>query len=241
MTQFFKEEEERGVSSETLKSSHKFLDRERDKERFSPSLIMYAKAENISRLNQMTPEHIKKWRSQWLLGHKTKTKQWERVRQFFQYAEDAEWVDVNPVAKIKGFVKDRDDLPVTALSEEEEQVILDACGDDEFARTYMMLLRWSGLAMVDAIQLKPEKLKGDFLREMYRTKTGVPVGLPLPPELVERLNALPIQEGGYWFWNRMKDGSDHQTATGNMRRRLRPIYRKAGVLIKVKTASQFQW
>jgi hypothetical protein len=46
------------------------------------------------------------------------------------------------VAKIKGFVKDRDDLPVTALSEEEEQVILDACGGDEFVRTYMMLLRW---------------------------------------------------------------------------------------------------
>ena len=222
MALYFKEESARGVSSETLKSFHKFLDRKRDAERFTPTLIMYTEAKGIKLLNQITPDHIKEWRGQWVLGAKTREKQWERVRQFFQYAEDAAWIDVNPAAKIRGFAKSRDDLPVTALSESEVKVILAACGKDEFSRTFLMTLRHSGMAIVDAIQLKPGRLTGESL-QTYRTKTGVQVEVVLPPQLVERLNALPVQERGYWFWNRKIDGSNHQTATGNMRRRLRPI------------------
>ncbi len=236
MKQYFTDELLRGVSLVTLKSFHKFLDRVRDAKRFSPTLIMYTKANGIKTLNQLTSEHIKEWRGQWVLGYKTKTKQWERAKQFFQYAEDAGWIDVNPTAKIKGFNREKDavdDLPVTALTGEEVTVILAACGKNEFMRTFMRVLWRSGLAIEGAIQLKPEKLTGNFLKT-YRTKTGAQVGVELPPKLVERLNALPVLEGGYWFWNRKKDGSNHQTATGNMRRRLRPIYRKSGVLIKGK-------
>ena len=58
--------------------------------------------------------------------------------------------------------------------------------------------------------------------------------MKLPPDLVERLKSLPTQEGGYWFWNRVGGDSKHETATGNMRRYLRPIYRRSGVLIKDK-------
>lgn len=60
----------------------------------------------------------------------------------------------------------------------------------------------------------------------------------LPPDLLARLAALDTQAGGYWFWNRLGGESKHQTATGNMRRYLRPIYRRSGVVIRDKRGSR---
>jgi len=45
----------------------------------------------------------------------------------------------------------------------------------------------------------------------------------LPPAIADRLRALPVHLCGFWFWNKQKD-STHETATGNMRRMLRPIF-----------------
>jgi hypothetical protein len=44
-------------------------------------------------------------------------------------------------------------MPVTALSSPEVKAGLDACEDNEYARTFMLLLLDSGLAMVDVVQI----------------------------------------------------------------------------------------
>lgn len=231
IAKYFEEEKARGVSDSTLTSFHKLLDRRRETH-FSPTLIMYAEAKGIRFLPEINVDHVKEWRGQWKVGVKTAIKQWERVRQFFRYAADSEWISKNPAAKIRNLVSSRDDLPVTALSTEEVKAVLDACEDDEYARTFLLTLLHSGLAIVDAIQLKPDRLEGQHLK-LHRTKTGKWVKVKLPPDLTDRLTALAVQAGGYWFWNRQGE-SKHQTATGNMRRYLRPIYRCSGVLIRDK-------
>jgi len=50
------------------------------------------------------------------------------------------------------------------------------------------------------------------------------------PVLLERLNALPVNANGLWFWNQ-KDKSDskHETATGNLRRMMRPYFKAAKI------------
>lgn len=233
MSKYFTEEAARGVSDTTLVSFHKFLDRRRDPTRFSPTLVMYAESKGITFLSELTADHIKEWRGQWKVAYKTSAKQWERVRQFFRYAEDAGWITESPAAKIKNLVSSRDDMPVTALSSAEVKAVVKACGDNEYLRAFLLTLLHSGLAIVDAVQLKPERLEGQHLR-LHRTKTGKWVKVMIPPFLIERLNRLPVQEGGYWFWNRKGGESKHETATGNMRRMLRPIYRKSGVLLTDK-------
>jgi len=86
------------------------------------------------------------------------------------------------------------------------------------------------LATVDAAQLGPHRLKGSSLI-LRRTKTGTNVTVLLPDVVVERLNALSVFPSGYWFWNR-QGASKHETAVGNMRRQLRPIFREAKVYMK---------
>jgi len=67
MRQYFVEEEGRGVSGSTLNSFHKFLDRRRDEERFSPTLIMYADANGIRpAVNRDAKNSIVGWHNVWL-------------------------------------------------------------------------------------------------------------------------------------------------------------------------------
>lgn len=47
--------------------------------------------------------------------------------------------------------------------------------------------------------------------------------------VAESLSALPVQAGGYWFWNRIGGASKHETATGNLRRMMRPYFERAEV------------
>jgi integrase/recombinase XerD len=76
------------------------------------------------------------------------------------------------------------------------------------------------------MSLTQDKFDGNrlFLRT---AKTGVPVYLPMPPEVMNELNKLPLY-GGYYFWNRTGE-SKIETATGNARRAFRRIFKAAGV------------
>jgi integrase len=63
----------------------------------------------------------------------------------------------------------------------------------------VLLLRYSGLRISDAITLSRERLKGErwFL---YTSKTGLPVHLPLPAFVIEALDATASQGEQFYFW-----------------------------------------
>lgn len=54
-------------------------------------------------------------------------------------------------------------------------------------RALILLMRWSGLAIRDAVSLEKDKLSPDGKLFLYRAKTGVPVRVPLPAELAKLL------------------------------------------------------
>jgi integrase len=68
-----------------------------------------------------------------------------------------------------------------------------------------LLMRWSGLAILDATSLEREKLSknenGDDQIFLYRAKTGVPVNVVMPQEVGEALRTLPNTHPGYFFWS----------------------------------------
>jgi integrase len=84
------------------------------------------------------------------------------------------------------------------------------------------------LAIGDAVQLTPDRMDGQHL-VLRRAKTGKPVKVLLPDLLLARFANLPLLCGGYYFWNRQSENSDVQTATGNMRRSLRRVFKAADV------------
>ena len=66
-----------------------------------------------------------------------------------------------------------------------------------------LLMRWSGLRIRDAVTLERHRLNGDSLL-LYQAKTGTPVYVPIPPNVVDALENIPPgpkPNPRYFFWS----------------------------------------
>jgi integrase len=64
-------------------------------------------------------------------------------------------------------------------------------------------MRWSGLRIRDAVTLECSRLEENKLL-LYQAKTGIPVFVPLPPEVAELLRSIPPclkPNPRYFFWS----------------------------------------
>jgi integrase/recombinase XerD len=66
-------------------------------------------------------------------------------------------------------------------------------------RALLLLMRYSGLRLNDAVTLERARLTENRLF-LYQQKTGLPVYVPLPPHVVEVLRTLPNSNSRYFFW-----------------------------------------
>jgi integrase/recombinase XerD len=70
-------------------------------------------------------------------------------------------------------------------------------------RVLVLLMRWSGLAIKDAVMLERKALDADGALFLRRAKTGVPVFVPLPPAVFSLLRTLPSANPVFlleWEW-----------------------------------------
>lgn len=93
----------------------------------------------------------------------------------------------------------------------------------------ILLMRWSGLAIKDAVTLERERLGSDGRLFLYRAKTGVPVYVPLPATVVEVLYELPNPNPRYFFWS---GNGDSETAKKGWQRTLRHLFKKFAKITK---------
>jgi integrase/recombinase XerD len=75
-------------------------------------------------------------------------------------------------------------------------------------RALFQLMRWSGLAVRDALTLRKSAIQlspnGHYKVVISRTKTGTHVSVPLPPKVAEEILASP-NDGQYVFWDGSSD------------------------------------
>jgi site-specific recombinase XerD len=138
----------------------------------------------------------------------TRAKVRERVRSFLRYCYEVQWLPRIPtLPKIK-----IEEPPTLPLSADEYKRLLKAIGTtitkDRQAQVHALiqLMRYSGLAIRDALTLKQsgiieDKSKGLHRIVTARQKTGTHVSVPIPPavarELLKVLNGNPE----YVFWS----------------------------------------
>lgn len=226
-----------GQRCPTIKSLRKFLtgapnrQKCKDPSKFSPVLVEFASKENIEYLRDCTTDFITRFRQSWKVNTFTSAKQTERLKTFFEFCKSQKWTNENPAEPLKPPVGTDNDVPVIPFTKKQVAAIIEACGSD-YLKTFILVMRYSGLATVDAIKLTPDRLEGDHLK-LRRTKTKGWVKVLLPRQIADRLRELPVQPCGFWFWNRQTE-SRHETATGNMRRMLRPIFGPDGANIALR-------
>jgi integrase/recombinase XerD len=138
----------------------------------------------------------------------TRAKVRERVRSFLRYCYEAQWLARIPaLPKIKV-----DEPPTLPLSADEYTRLLNAIPNtitkDQQARVHALcqLMRWSGLAIGDALRLKrteiiEDKSKGIHRIVTSRQKTGTHVSVPIPPDVAQELLAVLNGNPEYVFWS----------------------------------------
>jgi site-specific recombinase XerD len=194
----------------------------------------FSGARGIRFLREFDLPVCREFRASWKQRNLSAQKTLERLRAFFRFCQDAGWVNENPARKVKNpRITDRPKEPFT---QGEMAEILAACGryQQQYRgasrehslrlRALILLLRYSGLRIGDAVTLARERLQGSRL-ELYTAKTGTKVYCSLPGPVVSALECTPLR-GRYFFWS--GEGKP-KSAVGDWQRTLRNLFEIAGV------------
>lgn len=151
------------------------------------------------KLHHFDVEAVREFRESWNFSPVTHLKNLEFVKAFFRFCKASGWIEKNPAEALKPpKVRSTPRLPLT---DEEITKLLEACdryrGDGKRLRAMLLLLRYSGLRISDAVQLKRRRVK-DGRVHVYTQKTGQPVRVPLPQQVLEALAELPESERYFW-------------------------------------------
>jgi integrase/recombinase XerD len=184
-------------------------------------------------------EDLTEFRAGWTHAYPsslTRSKVQERLRAFLRYCYESKLIDRVPkLSAIK--VSEPPTIPLEAKQYAKLlKVIPDEFSGDKAKRVHALvrLMRYSGLAIHDAVVLERIELHHDRRKGLYRIvtsrqKTGTDVSVPIPPYVAEEvLSVMTLNKNPkYIFWN--TGTGKPQTAVTNWQHDLRQAFRAAGM------------
>lgn len=205
---------------------------------FRKQFLPWMKQRGIRYLKEINLPLLREHRASWAEGALSKKKKQERLVSFFAFCGHAGWIAGNPTRGLGRIIADQ--VPTQSFTREEFDKIVDATylyrenrweqGDHNGTRirTLVLLMRWSGLRIRDAVTLERSRLNGDSLL-LYQAKTGTPVYVPVPPQVAEALRTVPPgvrPNPRYFFWS----GNGHpKSAVADWQRSFRRLFELAEV------------
>lgn len=196
----------------------------------------WCKSEGYGTLQQCTVQVVDEFRSsRSKIAAITSAKELETLRAFFRFCIDRGWLKDNPAAKIKPpKIRQSEKVPYTP---QEVAAILSACnqvGQEAYerlrVRAMILLMRYTGLRIGDAVRMRRDQVRdGEIF--LHAKKNGHAIIVPIPSELINALDSLPIpigtvDESAHYFWNGV---SSPQTPITDLQRVLRAVYNLSGV------------
>lgn len=195
----------------------------------------FARERGLRYLSELDLSRLREFRASWPNKNLAAVKKLEALKTVFRFAHDSSWIDDNPARKLKNpKVEHKPTLP---FEQDEVVRILAACegyprecggGDAEYSRklrALVLLLRYSGLRIQDAVMLSRDRIREGKLL-LYTAKTGTPVYCPLPNVLVNALDAVSRPSSPYYFWS---GESKPKSAVGDWQRSLAKLFHLAKV------------
>lgn len=191
----FADLETRALSPQTIRK-YKLLESQ---------MTAFGQARGLTKLAAFDLATLTAFRGTWRDGVRTAVKKLERVRAFFRFAHDRKWIDENPAAKLK--LPKIKASPTMPLTREELVKILAACDALKITaanrarlKTLILLMRYTGLRVSDAVALTVDRLDGNRLF-LYTQKTDVPVYTVVPDFVLRALASTPRVTDTRFFWS----------------------------------------
>jgi integrase/recombinase XerD len=216
---------------------------------FAKQLLSWATEHNIKTLERIGGEELEAFRATWKDAPLARKKKQERVIGFFYYCLRMGWIKSNP-AILLGRVKVTE-KPTDYFPKDEFNKIVDATyvynprawnseprNQAARVRTLVWLMRWSGLAISDAVGLERSRLNEHDELHLYRAKTGQPVYVPLPHDVADALRNIPPgpkPNPRYFFWT---GNGLLKSAVSDWQRSLRRVFKLANIRYADGTAKR---
>jgi integrase len=157
-------------------------------------------------LAELTPALLTEWRASWKFNDLTSRQRWTMVRGFFAFCEAQGWVEDSPARKLKALIARKGNRTAVFTDEQYENILaaipaydpenVPAATRQHWQRrlqTFLELMRWTGMDLVDAVQYAPALVDADGVLRYRRQKTGVLATIPLPERLVVLLRDVPLE------------------------------------------------
>jgi integrase/recombinase XerD len=195
---------------------------------FEKSLLPFCEKESVATLDQITLPLLQQWRSTWTDKSLAASKKQERVRGFFKWTVGLGWLKQNPAVGLSRIKVTQ--TPTSWFTPEQFEKIEKTAQQERFGEklhALILLMRWSGLAIRDAVTLERSRLhQDDDSLFLYRAKTGTPVSVTLPPEVAAKLRAVVNENNQYFFWS---GRGTPKSAVADYQRALRRVFERAEV------------
>jgi site-specific recombinase XerD len=181
-------------------------------------------------------EYQDTWKTQYP-SSRTRSRVLTRVRSFGRFCYEHGWLEL-PLKFSKVRVIKSNTLPLD--KQEYEALLLAAIEVYAFdvkksqrVRGLIQFMRWSGLAIIDAVGIERSQLTWNSEKKLYqvrakRQKTQTAVYVPFPQDVAEEVLAVPNDNPKYLFWN--TGTGKLRSAVTNWQHDLRPVFRKAGMV-----------
>ncbi len=188
-------------------------------------------------LSAITVETIGEYRAQRKVAASTQRKEIEKLRAFFTWCVDRNFLPGNPAKKVR--LPQVEELTTLPFSAEEVRRLLAACerltSDNpaeipairQRARAIVLVLLYSGLRVSDVTRLRRSALEASGHLVLRTQKNQAPIKVLLGPDAIRALEQLPALDGNpeYFFWS---GKGQPITCTKNIRRTIRRLGLLAG-------------
>ncbi len=203
-------------------------------------LKAFAKNEGFALLKDCDVTTLRRFRESWTNKNYSARKKLEALRTFFKFVHTSGWLPTNPATLIKP--PKVEDSPTMPYMKEEFQRVLRACSIYPHKghpnklygarlKALVLLLRYSGLRITDAVTLSKDSIK-DGVLTLRTAKTGTDVRVPLPPLALKALAGIPTTN--YYFWS---GTSTKKACVGDYQRAFKKLYE----LAKVEGGHAHRW
>lgn len=211
---------------------------------------LYCEKEHVFTVPRITRELLTGYASTWEQHYQssnTRASVRERLRSFLRYCFECRWLDRIPaVPKVEA--NEAPTLPLTAAEYARILATIDSVRPLRFdakgvtrllnpetkarLRALIQLMRYSGLAIQDAVKIRRtdiihDKAKGIYRVVTARQKTGTHVSVPIPTEVAEEVLAVKSHNPEHVFWTGNSQGRSQVIMWGS--RYVRPLFEAAGV------------
>lgn len=187
-------------------------------------LAAFAGEAGLESLPDIDRDAIRPWRERWPWSFSTRRRRDSQLKAFFSHARREGWIAESPFNGIRS--PQPDARPTLPLSVDEMRELLSASRDKPKERAFLLLMRYSGLSIMDAATLERSALQSTGELILRRAKSEELVTVLLPAEAAAALDAIPQPHGRHFFWT---GGSTRETVSKYWRNRLKRVASDAGI------------